>query len=190
MGIDHDTFLSEIKRLRSHFGEKAFSEEKTRILWRRIGTIIHEHMVEFTDTLISTCRYAPTVVEAIELLKPITGDTLGPRHKESEFFPQGRGLTKCRMCSSTGYVSAKKEGVLNSYAFKCTCANGRNRVDRFDTWSKQFIDQGFVPMFMARDEKDRKNGIAPATGDIAPQPSPAKSVKKNVNELRHISCFV
>lgn len=108
--LTKEVFDMQISRLVDVFGEKAFSDERQRIIWHYCSALKNETFVKLINMIIANNRSAPVPSDFLEAIRL--------EMKSGEVFKIKK---MCQTCEGDGYISRIKiiEGREYSYAFRC-----------------------------------------------------------------------
>lgn len=121
--LDTRFFNSEIEKLKQQFGDRAFSQRKSDLIYLAIKHLDQRDVSEITDYFIGNARYAPSL---------------------DDFKGRARGFNKtalikseCVFCSGGGALSFYLKTNGACHAFSCTCSAGRNHPG-WQRWEERF----------------------------------------------------
>jgi len=135
-----DQFEINMVRLRTEYSTKAYSKERTMIIWGVVKYIDGEAFYDVITVLIGD-NHKPVSLQQIK-------DATRPLREEAFRLSQNQkleGISLCELCKNTGVVMAKDEAMIE-YAFRCNCKVGNIKNVPFPAWnsSQKFkvISQG------------------------------------------------
>lgn len=115
-------YQAQVNRLNETYGNKAYGEERARLLWDKVSHLEEWQFRKTIDHIISECIHAPMVSKVFEISKQFTSSkdsrdvALEKARRES--------MKWCNACGKDGHISAKLKNDGGSFNFLCLCPHG------------------------------------------------------------------
>lgn len=144
--MTHESFNTQMRRLTSQFGEKAYGEERWKLIWNEISDLSPEWFRKTVDEMIGNSRLAPLVSEFRDLARQ---ERLKRAKERTKTQTNVYDLDKyrCEYCDNVGiYFSYNNHDPNRSpYVFRCHCSIGRRDSRQGIPFTTQWhIDEGYV----------------------------------------------
>jgi hypothetical protein len=134
-------FVTQIQRLQREYGEKTYTTERLRLIFREVKFLDAKRFETIVDRLIMECRSPPLWQEiapyvAIERERQWEQD----RRSKREEFHQENENPRCPQCRDKGSLMARlkipPEGhnPFARFAFRCQCQAGLGYPAKFLFW--------------------------------------------------------
>ena len=118
--MTHEEFTKQILRLKNQYGEKAYSEERCRVLWKEFGMADAHGFSQWVDWCLMNKRGAPTGIDMYE-----AKDACTTKYTYT-------GGTKCEKCENSGWSDNYEHmDTLVIVAERCSCMGGPERLAAF-----------------------------------------------------------
>ncbi len=118
--MNEKDFAFQIERLKSVYGDKAYSGERYFIFLKEFADLPREVFEKTVTNLIATEIRPPMLNKFREAMQEDLN--LAAQAKKAELL---KNAYDCRKCGNVGVAYAKKKGEQFAYAFQCSCAYGR-----------------------------------------------------------------
>jgi len=143
--MTHQEFSEQLQRLKEAFGDRAYSSERSALLFKKFQNNSVGHLKEAIDTLILNSRTTPLLTEIDNTLRTQRrargGDEITPMEFKAGLYKQG---TYCDQCGNNGFFLCKKSGEDGlPYAFSCHCDAHSRMGFAFPQFKQVHIKQGF-----------------------------------------------
>lgn len=136
-------FSEGIDRLKDVFGDRAYSPERVKLIWKLVGREDRIFWHQCLDQLIGSSRQPPLLQEISQILY----ESRAKRSSETKKIAKEESWEfrySCDFCYDNGVYLANKKGHTGEWAFRCHCEKGdfdpRKNIPQF---KKAHYDQGY-----------------------------------------------
>lgn len=121
-----DQFEGQMARLKSVYTERAYPNERTKLLWSQVSDSDLEHFSKAVDRWIGELKFAPMLIEFREFYHDWMRQTVAERMLEKRLaISQDRA---CKYCGDEGQLLATRLSDNTIWAFLCSfCEAPRSR---------------------------------------------------------------
>lgn len=136
-------FNEQVNRLRSVYGDKAYPDERVRLLWREVGSLSSAWFESAVSGLIQSCRQAPLAHEFSPMISD-ERERVYRKQKEKELVTREITSYSCEYCKDMGvFLCIKNDDRSVPYVFRCHCARGRSDLRRkIPHYTRESADEG------------------------------------------------
>lgn len=140
-----DEFDTQMNRLKSVFGDKAYPDERATLLWRDVRNLSGRWLEGAVDQLIASCRQAPLSSEFGPLIG-IERERVAKLEKDHAAIHDWNQPYKCEFCRDRGVYLCLLNGDRSApYAFRCHCPRGQNDQRRqIPQYKQSHAKEGFT----------------------------------------------
>ena len=119
-------FQSQVERLKSVYGDRAYPDERVKLLWSAAGSLPGDWFRRTVDSLISDFQ------EAIGAER----ERVWRSQKAAQLSAKVMDFARCSWCGGNGVVLARRKDDHTPWAFKCRCSNARNDNRNYPIFSE------------------------------------------------------
>lgn len=152
--MTQNCWIEQLRRLRSMYGEKAFPDERVRLLAKELSPLTDEQLGGVVDDIIANLNHAPTLKDFVKYAEGLLKKNYDEREKafEREIEARRNSGKSCWYCDDVGTVSAidKTNRHASTFAFGCPapdCIAREFKAKNATRWSESW-ESRFQPCFM------------------------------------------
>lgn len=127
--MSESQFETQMQRIYDTFGNKPFSRERIRLIWRYVSGLPYGNFCEIVDQFLAHERYAPTPMAFKEAATGVRRN-YGKAAIEAE-------VIKCMGCNDLGVTRALSLHDSSWTLVLCDCESGREQSWYLPTWSAE-----------------------------------------------------
>jgi hypothetical protein len=128
-------FDIQIDRLESVFGERAFSGERCKLIWRAVERLSWKSFERICDHLIASCRHAPLPKDFADAVRAEIKNQPRAQKEDAPY------VILCECCLDSGVCQARGRRSEQVYFIRCTCEVGeKSHHIELPMWVDTFAD--------------------------------------------------
>jgi hypothetical protein len=154
--MTHDCWLHQLRRLRTMYGEKAFPEERVRLLAKELSPLTDRQLGNVVDDIIANLNHAPTLKDFIKVAEPMLKAHAHDRELafDRSVDERRKNGQSCWYCDDVGTISAIDTTNVHAgtFSFGCpdaSCMAREFRAPTFVKWSEH-LEPRFRPCFVGQ----------------------------------------
>ena len=128
-------FQSQVERLKSVYGDRAYPDERVKLLWSAAGSLPGDWFRRTVDSLIGGMRQAPVLSDFQEAIGA-ERERVWRSQKAAQLSAKVMDFARCSWCGGNGVVLARRKDDHTPWAFKCRCSNARNDNRNYPIFSE------------------------------------------------------
>lgn len=149
--MNHAEFSKQMDRLREVYGDRAYTAERVKLIFRQVQDESASWWLKCVDYLIGVCRQPPLSMEINEQLL-IERERKWESSKHNQLEPI-KSEWNCWCCKGTGVFICSQKMQPGWWAFRCACEKGlQDRRTAIPFYTQEHARDGFVfidkPVFM------------------------------------------
>lgn len=117
-------FGAQIDRLKRTFGDRAYPEERNRLIYREVKDFDRRWLESVVDGLIANCRQAPILADFAQVISAEKERVWKKTRDAGESAWVERTSWACAYCCDSGVFLARKDSEPGPSAFRCHCERG------------------------------------------------------------------
>jgi hypothetical protein len=121
--MNYQEFNHQLDRLRDVYGDKSYSDQRTKLLWARINDLSAAWFACLVDGFIETSRQSPMISDFKDAVSN-ERNRLYKKKKESSFVDENKNYD-CNSCGDSGFRFKTIDGC--EFTYRCCCTNGNIR---------------------------------------------------------------